>query len=128
MAEADTMRARLAKLPLILNRFRQTVLRQRVQGRLTDDWREARALIDGALSSTFVGIAMTGGTMKQLFCGLAMDHSASICRWAGPGVPTPSCHARASFFTYGVVKLVGFPVPDGIPRYAPVMYGRYSSR
>lgn len=40
LAKADTCQQRLAKLPILLKRFRQSVLAAACSGRLTADWRE----------------------------------------------------------------------------------------
>lgn len=46
LAEVDTAQARLAKIPQILKRFRQSVLMQAVTGELTKDWRGQNNIIN----------------------------------------------------------------------------------
>lgn len=55
MERVNAARARLASVPAILKRFRQSVLAAACSGQLTADWREAQAHL---------------GTAKQLICSL----------------------------------------------------------
>jgi type I restriction enzyme S subunit len=48
LARVDAARARLAKVPAILKRFRQSVLAAACSGRLTADWREAHVSLESA--------------------------------------------------------------------------------
>jgi type I restriction enzyme S subunit len=45
-ARLDQLRSRLDKIPILLKRFRQAVLTQAVTGKLTEEWRTKRRLID----------------------------------------------------------------------------------
>jgi len=49
-ARVDAARDRLANVPAILKRFRQAVLAAACSGRLTEAWRETKAVADGSLS------------------------------------------------------------------------------
>lgn len=44
LAQIDTLKARIDGVPALLKRFRQSVLAAAVSGRLTEEWREARAV------------------------------------------------------------------------------------
>lgn len=46
LAQVDSIKARLEKIPQILKRFRQAVLASAVSGRLTEEWRGTTTLID----------------------------------------------------------------------------------
>lgn len=44
LAQVDTLKARIDAIPVLLKRFRQSVLAAAVSGRLTEEWREGRCL------------------------------------------------------------------------------------
>ena len=50
LARVNAARQRLAKLPPILKRFRQSVLAAACSGRLTADWRKENALLEPAVA------------------------------------------------------------------------------
>ncbi len=45
-AELDTIKERLANIPMLLKNFRQSVLNQAVTGKLTEEWRKGKELED----------------------------------------------------------------------------------
>lgn len=68
LAQVDSAKARLEKIPPILKRFRQSVLSAAVSGKLTEEWREERLLtIDDWLITCVGNIAQvaTGKTPKR---------------------------------------------------------------
>jgi type I restriction enzyme S subunit len=55
LARVDGCRARLARVPAILKRFRQAVLAAATSGALTVDWREGNTLVEDEWTITSVG-------------------------------------------------------------------------
>lgn len=51
LAQVETTKARLERIPEILKRFRQSVLSAAVSGKLTEEWREANACVDDVLNN-----------------------------------------------------------------------------
>jgi type I restriction enzyme, S subunit len=111
LARVNATRERLAKVPAILKRFRQAVLAAACSGRLTEDWRKGRDLMNGEgsplerISSTksepTVADEETPIAMPQIPENWAWSHCEQLCD------PKRS-------ITYGVIKL-GPPVSDGVP-------------
>lgn len=68
LAQVESTKARLERLPEILKRFRQSVLAAAVSGRLTEEWREANDVaIDSWISTNIGALAQvaTGKTPKR---------------------------------------------------------------
>ncbi|CAD6366845.1 hypothetical protein SHEWT2_01302 [Shewanella hafniensis] len=51
LAQVETTKARLERIPEILKSFRQSVLAAAVSGKLTEEWREANACVDDVLNN-----------------------------------------------------------------------------
>jgi restriction endonuclease S subunit len=95
--KVDSCQKRLAKIPILLKRFRQAVLAAACSGRLTEDWREAYKA-DGLTppdnSLKPAGLFEVPDSWQWLVLQDLCDPSRSIC--------------------YGVIKL-GAEHPHGIP-------------
>lgn len=60
LARVDACRERCDRIPLILKRFRQSVLAAAVSGELTEDWREKNQLSYEEWQNTFIGDLLIG--------------------------------------------------------------------
>jgi type I restriction enzyme S subunit len=96
LADVNVARERLANVPTILRRFRQSVLAAACSGRLTEDWRETHLELPSP-----TGVETEPDPPTELPERWRCLTTESLCD------PT-----RA--LTYGVIKL-GPPVADGVP-------------
>ena len=60
LARVDTCRARLDRVPLILKRFRQSVLAAATSGKLTEEWRTEHDVTDSWVTSDIQSVAKIG--------------------------------------------------------------------
>jgi type I restriction enzyme, S subunit len=117
LGRVDACQQRLAKIPVLLKRFRQSVLAAACSGRLTADWREEHncTSIEAELLASIRGNkklseALTNGTRFR---------SSKPFDWdALPDLPKPWCWTAAAEIdadiVYGIVQ-PGPDVADGIP-------------
>lgn len=75
LAEVDAARERLAKVPAILKRFRQSVLAAACSGRLTEEWREGN--VSPASDATGSGNLPRGWSLRDLESVCASDRPIS---------------------------------------------------
>lgn len=104
LARVQAARARLAKVPALLRRFRQSVLAAACSGELTANWREQHpdtgnpaALLDSLCASPYDSVDLGYGIPKSWVSTTCI----ALCR-------------KDRALTYGVIKL-GAPVEDGVP-------------
>jgi type I restriction enzyme S subunit len=106
LAQVNAARERLAKVPALLKRFRQSVLAAACSGQLTADWREQHGCLpEVSAAEHVVPYDPTG-----------KDDPINV-----PPIPDSWCYAECKSLcdpersiTYGVIKL-GPSVPDGVP-------------
>lgn len=85
VARVDAARGRLAKLPALLRRFRQSVLAAACSGQLTADWRAARGVIDDAeRDAADAPDSWTRATVQEV-CEAVVDCPHSTPKWATEG-------------------------------------------
>jgi len=103
LAQVDVARGRLAKLPVILKRFRQSVLAGASTGRLTDEWRERTPAShdDGVGRSRTADAAVDDLSDGDIPGSWSRVRAESLCEPTRP-------------ITYGVIKL-GPKVDGGVP-------------
>lgn len=104
LARVQAARARLAKVPALLKRFRQSVLAAACSGELTADWREQQSDASSAAA-----------LLDSLHA--ARDGSTRLGYEIPESWPSATCGAlcrKDRALTYGVIKL-GAPVDDGVP-------------
>ncbi len=101
LGKVDACQQRLAKIPVLFKRFRQSVLAAACSGRLTEDWREERATDD------------TDDTDK------AASVKSLISEWASEGMPElPKTWSWGALGEYGRCFRGRFtPRPRNDPRY-----------
>lgn len=90
LSKVDVCQKRLAKIPVLLKRFRQSVLAAACSGRLTEDWREESAATDAATK----GVPDTKDVpvgWKPVVVGDVIDEvkygTAQKCSYEKRGVP-----------------------------------------
>ncbi len=114
-------RARLARVPTLLKRFRQAVLAAACSGRLTADWREANPDVEPA--AKLLERILTERRVKWEAEGRKGKYQEPAVPDTGelPELPETWCWASCGSLcqpnrslTYGVIKL-GDPCPNGIP-------------
>lgn len=98
LAKVEACQKRLAKIPVILKRFRQSVLAAACSGRLTVDWRE---LHTASSQLSFEGEAVKIGVNIEAPDAWHWTTLGSLCE-------------ESRGICYGVIKL-GPEVPNGIP-------------
>ena len=65
LAQAETTKARLERIPEILKRFRQSVLAAAVSGKLTEEWREGRGITWQSLTIEDIGEVKGGKRLPK---------------------------------------------------------------
>lgn len=83
LAQVDSAKARLEKIPQILKRFRQTVLAAAVSGKLTEEWREQNKISSDWKSVQFLELITklrsgSGDTPNDNVCGIPILRSSAI--------------------------------------------------
>jgi len=83
LAQVDSAKARLEKIPQILKRFRQTVLAAAVSGKLTEEWREQNKISSDWKSVQFLELITklrsgSGDTPSDNVCGIPILRSSAI--------------------------------------------------
>ena len=102
LGRVDACQQRLAKIPVLLKRFRQAVLAAACSGRLTADWREDAAPKD---------LISPQPANPDEICEVEETlEAAEPWRW----LPLQALCDPDRSICYGVIKL-GVEVPDGIP-------------
>lgn len=116
LAQVNAARERLAKVPLILKRFRQAVLAAACSGKLTEDWRDAHPDETGALPARPQAPATRRGRR-----GANLSAEGELLLDSMPEVPNSWSYRRAdevvapgTVVTYGIV-LPGPEIPHGVP-------------
>jgi len=97
LGKLDACQKRLEKIPLILKRFRQSVLAAACSGRLTEDWREANK-VEG------------GGTVAEIEISEEFPDAPHSWDWK---LLNSLCD-ESKGITYGVIKL-GAEFVSGVP-------------
>lgn len=107
LARVNAARDRLARVPAILKRFRQSVLAAACSGRLTEDWRSATQLdADGVSSGQETPLRPVPDDDDPL------EPPKIPASWRWSRLVSAADPERP--ITYGVIKL-GPPVQDGVP-------------
>ncbi|GMV23985.1 MAG: hypothetical protein AMXMBFR58_00160 [Phycisphaerae bacterium] len=116
-ARVDAARARLATVPAILKRFRQSVLAAACSGRLTEDWRNDNPEIEPA----HAGLKLFDYSRKQPKGKTTKPEAGELDVESMPDLPVTWVYRRAdtvvasdTIITYGIV-LPGPEVPGGVP-------------
>ena len=102
LGKVDVSQQRLAKIPVLLKRFRQAVLAAACSGRLTADWRE-----DAAPQDLIPPEPEDPGEISEVE---ETVEAPDAWRW----LPLQALCNPDRSICYGVIKL-GVEVPDGIP-------------
>ncbi|HEY7116639.1 MAG TPA: restriction endonuclease subunit S [Tepidisphaeraceae bacterium] len=112
LAKASAARQRLAKVPAILNRFRQSVLAAACSGRLTEDWRNASDTRDNDANSD-VPAHWVERTISEA-CTAIVDCPHSTPKWT----PVGKLCVRTTNFKVGVLDLseVRYVAPEEFAR------------
>jgi type I restriction enzyme S subunit len=100
LEKVEASQQRLAKIPVLLRRFRQSVLAAACSGHLTADWREGQ----NAPGLDAPGLANNGPQTDPLVCAPETWSWLPLASLCEPGRP----------ICYGVIKL-GAERPNGIP-------------
>jgi type I restriction enzyme S subunit len=124
MARVNAARERLAKVPAILKRFRQSVLAAACSGRLTEDWRESHPCVEPGpallhrLRQDWLKSHNTGKSRNRDIPSNFCEPLKDLDLWQ---LPDTWCFSECGLisdpdraFTYGVIKL-GPPQPGGVP-------------
>jgi type I restriction enzyme S subunit len=93
LARVDASRARLARVPALLKRFRQAVLAAAVAGRLTEDWREENEVASSTTGLHTLSISKISAI--PLMCHPLPNNTKSSAA-SKPSSPTPTGWRRAS--------------------------------
>jgi type I restriction enzyme S subunit len=120
LGKVDASQQRLAKIPVLLKRFRQSVLAAACSGRLTADWREENSNVDNAsgLVAELERVHKAAGGHRK---GNAAEPSDEAHDLSADGLPSTwrltemrsvVCPDRP--ITYGILK-PGPETPGGIP-------------
>lgn len=119
MAEADTIRARLARAPFILAQFRRAVLVAACTGKLTAEWR-AGVTPQDSIDDLLTQIVDERVRRSRILAGTLtrpqslQDAPAYELPDSWKWFETASLCKPERALTYGVIKL-GAPVADGVP-------------
>jgi type I restriction enzyme S subunit len=119
LGKVDASQQRLAKIPVLLKRFRQSVLAAACSGRLTDDWREENPNVDDAswLVEELERIHEAAGGHKKGNAAEPSDEAHDLSAddlpstWRLTEMRSVVCPDRP--ITYGILK-PGPETPDGI--------------
>jgi type I restriction enzyme, S subunit len=126
LGRVNAGRARLAKVPAILERFRQAVVGAAGSGRLTADWRsqggEPNRVLEQVAAARARRVDTLSARKKRRDDGRpSVLHARELSESGLPDIPDDWCWARCAdliqperALTYGVIKL-GAPVEDGVP-------------
>lgn len=83
LAKVEDAKARLEKIPVIIKRFRQSVLNAAVTGELTKDWRERNAVDEsGAILINRIFINRTKKNIKLKFVEIDSSKITEIKNWS----------------------------------------------
>jgi type I restriction enzyme S subunit len=87
LARVDSCQSHLERVPQILKRFRQSVLAAATSGRLTEDWREERAVNGEWEESTF-------GETGSVSGGLTKNQKRNLIEWRKPYLRVANVYAN----------------------------------
>lgn len=117
LGKVDACKKRLAKIPVLLKRFRQAVLAASCSGRLTEDWREAYTEVTLAPPPR----PQRGAASRKSRRGANLSFDGELFLDGMPELPTSWTYRRAdevvahgSVVTYGIV-LPGPEIEGGVP-------------
>jgi type I restriction enzyme, S subunit len=119
LAEVNTARARLAKIPPILKRFRQSTLSAACSGRLTEEWRGAQPVVEqaGSIADQLRRLHEAAGKRK----GNAAEPTEDVHVLEADSIPESWALVELERLcepgrpiTYGILK-PGPNTPGGVP-------------